>query len=76
MPDGHTFKAFPMQVIGDDDYGLIFDKMVKEKHCLDIMGVDGVDVCFGVKSRVVVMADDVMAVWVIVAVRFKSRVGG
>jgi centrosomal protein CEP76 len=73
IPLGHTFKGFPC-LFGDGcvDATKIWKGLVRVKHVLDILKTRGDTVRFGVRVVVVGYAEDVAAVWVMVAVRFKA----
>ena len=69
VPDGHTFKAFPVQVNHKNPvsiFSLISTNPVGE----EILNTIGDQINFSVRAKIVQYPEDVAAVWVIVGVHF------
>ena len=73
VPEGHTFKAFPTQVLGlkaNEIMGIIS----KNSVAIDIMQTRGDTVRFAFRIKVVAYPEEINAVWVMLAVRYRSVV--
>lgn len=72
VPEGHTFKAFPIQFTHYDIERMIHH-IYNNKVGKDIIMVRGSDqVKHALRVKVVVYPENIVAVWVIIAVRFRS----
>ena len=72
VPEGHTFKAFPIQFTHFDTERMIHH-LYQNKTAKEIMLVKGSDqVRHALRVKVVQYPENICAVWVIVAVRFRS----
>ena len=72
MPEGHTFKAFPIQFTHFDTERMIHH-IYANKVGKEIMMVRGSDqVKHAIRVKVVTYPENISAVWVILAVRYRS----
>lgn len=69
VPEGHTFKGFPIQ-FAHLNHPSIFVALTKEKIAADILATRGDAVRFAVRCRIFLYPENVKAVWVMVAVRY------
>lgn len=69
VPDGHTFKAFPVQVNHKNPVA-IFELLATNPVGDDILNTIGDQISFSVRAKIVQYPEDVAAVWVIVGVHF------
>ena len=69
IPDGHIFKAFPMQFLHMDPERIL--ESIKQRPVGgEVIAARGDQVYLTVKVMLELYPDDVYAVWVIVAARF------
>jgi centrosomal protein CEP76 len=73
VPEGHTFKAFPTQVLGLKAND-IMAALVKNSVAVDIIQTRGDTVRFAFRIKVVPYPEEITAVWVMLAVRYRSVV--
>ena len=72
VPEGHTFKAFPIQFTHMDTERMMHH-IFQNKIGKDIVMVKGSDqVRHALRVKIVSYPENVVAVWVILAVRFRS----
>ena len=71
IPEGHTFKGYPTQFNHVHTHR-IFHAMTKAKGCREILLAKGDKVRFGLKIKVFDYGEHGLAVWILLAVRFKS----
>ncbi|KAJ3070219.1 Centrosomal protein of 76 kDa [Podochytrium sp. JEL0797] len=71
IPEGHTFKGFPIQ-FNTLNPQKIFSTFSQTKTCQNLMLTRGDKVRFGVRVKVVGYAEKCVACWVMVAVRYKA----
>eukprot|EP01022_Parablepharisma_sp_SALTPOND_P025469 TRINITY_DN594_c0_g1_i1.p1 TRINITY_DN594_c0_g1~~TRINITY_DN594_c0_g1_i1.p1 ORF type:complete len:663 (-),score=32.86 TRINITY_DN594_c0_g1_i1:2653-4641(-) len=73
VPDGHMFKAFPIQTQGADPQK-VFAGLMQNKVAREILDTKGDLVRFAVRAKVTVYPEDVVAIWTILAVRYRAVV--
>ncbi len=71
VPDGHTFKAFPIQMQGVDP-SRIMSGLLQAKVGRDILDTKGDTVRFSLRVKVTAYPEDSVATWTILAVRYRS----
>ena len=71
VPDGHTFKAFPIQTQGFDANKIV-SALLQAKVSREILDTKGDMVRFSVRARFAMYPENMAAVWTILAVRYKS----
>eukprot|EP01017_Pseudomicrothorax_dubius_P028424 TRINITY_DN3372_c0_g1_i6.p1 TRINITY_DN3372_c0_g1~~TRINITY_DN3372_c0_g1_i6.p1 ORF type:complete len:215 (+),score=41.33 TRINITY_DN3372_c0_g1_i6:19-663(+) len=71
VPSGHTFKAFPIQMV-TKDISKIFRALKNAPKCDEIMRTKGDQVYFAIKVRIVPYPEKIFALWISVAVRYLS----
>mmetsp|Transcript_4441 Transcript_4441/g.7571 ORF Transcript_4441/g.7571 Transcript_4441/m.7571 type:complete len:168 (-) Transcript_4441:47-550(-) len=72
LPENHTFKAFPIQFTHYDTERMIYN-IYNNKVGKEILLLRGSDqVKHALRVKVIVYPENVSAVWVILAVRFRS----
>lgn len=69
VPDGHTFKAFPVQVNHKNPVA-IFELLATNPVGEEIINTIGDQISFSIRSKIVQYPEDIAAVWVIVGVHF------
>jgi centrosomal protein CEP76 len=70
VPEGHTFKGFPIQ-LNHCAPKRIFSACMRHRSFVEIVECVGDKVRFGLRCKVVVYPEEVMAVWVMIAVKFR-----
>jgi centrosomal protein CEP76 len=70
IPDGHTFKAFPIQFI-HKNARKIFAYSLKKSICEEILTCRGDQVKLALRVRVFTYPDSAIATWVMFACRYK-----
>eukprot|EP00762_Andalucia_godoyi_P003172 ANDGO_00990.mRNA.1 Centrosomal protein of 76 kDa OS=Danio rerio GN=cep76 PE=2 SV=1 len=70
VPDGYSFKGFPMQ-FSHIIPSKMFHILVQSQVGNDVIRSRGTDVRFGVRTRVFVYPENVVATWLMVAVMYK-----
>ena len=71
IPNGHTFKAFPMQ-FSHRDAGRMLTALVQAPVSLDIITTRGDTVRLVIRVKVVAYPEETCAVWVMVAVKYRA----
>eukprot|EP00112_Aurelia_sp_Birch-Aquarium-sp1_P012545 Seg2636.3 transcript_id=Seg2636.3/GoldUCD/mRNA.D3Y31 product="Centrosomal protein of 76 kDa" protein_id=Seg2636.3/GoldUCD/D3Y31 len=71
VPDGHTFKGFPIQFI-HTNATRAFSSCLKAQVCEEIICCRGDQVRLAVRARVFTYPEDTQAVWIMFAVKYKS----
>lgn len=71
IPEGHTFKGYPMQFQTIHAYR-IFQGLVKTKSAKDILLVKGDKVRFGLRVCAFEYGEHGLSVWVMICARFKA----
>jgi centrosomal protein CEP76 len=75
VPEGHSFKAFPIQ-FKHTDTELMIHHVFQNKVGKDIVMLRGGDqIKHALRVKIVVYPENVIAVWLIIAVRFRSVKG-
>eukprot|EP00667_Euglena_gracilis_P005263 EG_transcript_5303 len=69
--DGYTFKGYPMHFTHGCDRR-IFHSLLQSRTCKDILETVGQVVTFFVRVKCFVYPEDVLSVWVMLAVRYKG----
>lgn len=69
VPDGHTFKAFPVQVNHKNPVA-IFALLTTNPVGEEILNTVGDQISFSVRAKIVQYPEDVAAVWLIVGVHY------
>ena len=71
VPEGHTFKAFPVQVQGLESEKAL--NTIKQSQVgYEIIQTKGDLVRFALRAKVVLYPQNVSALWIILAVRYRS----
>eukprot|EP00759_Apiculatamorpha_spiralis_P026215 PhF_6_TR29304/c0_g1_i1/m.42969/K16457/CEP76; centrosomal protein CEP76 len=70
IPDGHTFKGFPVSCSHSSPSRLM-QQLVQNPTGKDILECVGDDVHFMLRCKVFVYPEDVLSVWVMIAVRYR-----
>ena len=71
VPQHHSFKGYPT-VSQHRNATRILQGMMRNSICADILSTVGDSVRFGLRCKVFPYAEDICAVWVMVAVRFQA----
>ncbi len=71
VPEGHTFKAFPVQVQGLDIENIL-TTLKQSKIGYEIIQTKGDLVRFALRAKIVAYPQNVTALWIILAVRYRS----
>jgi len=71
VPEGHIFKGFPQLFSSASAEAVLFG-LLKSSVALDVVQARGDQVRHAVRVKVVNYAEDVRAVWVMVAVKYKA----
>lgn len=71
MPEGHTFKAFPVQFTHFDTERMVHH-IFSNKVGNDVLMARGDQVRHAIRVKIVAYPENVCAVWVMIAVRFRS----
>ncbi|XP_065064875.1 centrosomal protein of 76 kDa-like [Rhopilema esculentum] len=71
VPDGHTFKGFPIQFI-HRNAARAFATCLRSPICEDIICCRGDQVRLAVRTRIFTYPEETMAVWIMFAVKYKS----
>lgn len=71
IPQGHTFKAFPVQTRSVDEER-IFGRALGSEVGKDILETVGDEVRFAVRVKTAVYPENTVAVWTIIAVRYRE----
>lgn len=71
IPDGHTFKGFPIQFI-HSNARRIFASCLKSPVCTEIVTCRGDKVRLAVRVRIYPYPESTHAVWIMVACKYKS----
>lgn len=71
VPEGHTFKAFPIQFNHFDVNKMVL-ALFKNKVAFEIITARGDSMHHGVRVKIVPYPENICAVWVIVAIRYKA----
>lgn len=72
VPEGHTFKAFPIQFTHYDTERIIHH-IFSNKVGKEIIMIKGSDqVRHAIRVKVVVYPENISAVWVVIAARYRS----
>lgn len=71
VPEGHTFKGFPIH-FNHTNSKRIITACLRDKVCTDIIECVGDVVRFGVRVKVVAYPEDVLSVWLMLAVKYRS----
>lgn len=71
VPEGHTFKAYPVQ-FNHESADRIMASLLKANIAADILSTRGDQVRFALRVKIVPYPHEVQAVWLMLAVRFRS----
>ena len=71
VPEGHTFKAFPIQ-FNHFDINKMVVALLKNRVAFDVLTVRGDQVHHAVRAKIVTYPDNVCAVWIMLACRYKA----
>jgi len=71
VPEGHTFKGFPIQFQHLNSEKMMIS-LEKAATAADILNSRGDQVRFALRARIIVYAENFTAVWVMLAVRYRS----
>ena len=71
VPEGHTFKAFPIQ-FNHFDVGKMSVAILKNRVGYEVLSAKGDSVRHAMRVKVVPYPEGVCAVWVMLAVRYKA----
>eukprot|EP00002_Diphylleia_rotans_P038838 TRINITY_DN8878_c0_g1_i3.p2 TRINITY_DN8878_c0_g1~~TRINITY_DN8878_c0_g1_i3.p2 ORF type:complete len:104 (+),score=20.58 TRINITY_DN8878_c0_g1_i3:200-511(+) len=71
VPEGHTVKAYPVQFTHTSAQRMM-NALQIEKVPVDLLNTRGDQVRFGLRVRVFPYPDNICAVWVMIAVKYKS----
>lgn len=69
IPDGHVFKAFPIQVNHKNPVGM-FSLVTNNPVGEEILSMIGDQIAYGVRVKVVQYPEDVCAVWLIIGIQY------
>ncbi len=72
VPEGHTFKALPVQFTHFDSERMMHH-IYNNKVGKDILTARGDQIKHAVRVKIVSYPENVCAVWVMVAVRYRSK---
>jgi centrosomal protein CEP76 len=70
VPEGHTFKGFPIQ-LNHTAPKRILSACMRHRSFVEILECVGDKVKFGIRCMIVPYPEDVLAVWVMLAVKFR-----
>ena len=71
MPEGHTFKAFPVQFTHFDTERMIHH-IYNNKTGKEIILARGDQLKFAIRVKIVVYPENISAVWVMLAAKYRS----
>jgi len=71
VPEGHTFKGFPIH-FNHVNTKRIVTALRKDKLSTDIMECTGDVVRFGIRVKIVSYPEDVLSVWLMICVKYRS----
>ena len=71
VPDGHTFKAFPIQVQSTDPKQ-IFACIIQNKTGREVLDTKGDSIRFAIRTKLIAYPEHISATWTIIAVRYRS----
>ena len=74
VPHHHSFKGYPT-VSQHRSAPRILQGMMRNQICADILSTVGDSVRFGLRCKIFPYAEDICAVWVMLAVRFQRPAG-
>ena len=72
VPDGHTFKAFPVQFTHFDTDRMIHH-FFNNKVGKDVLLSRGDQIKHAVRVKIVPYPENIFAIWVMIAVRYKAN---
>ena len=70
IPDGHSFKAFPIQLV-HRNARKAFAAMLKAPVCSDIVACKGDQVKMAIRVRIFTYPENTVATWIMLACRYK-----
>ena len=73
VPEGHTFKAFPTQ-FSHLNSNEMMGAMARASIAVDILQTRGDTVRFALRIKVIAYPEEICAVWIMLAVRYRSVV--